>query len=313
MTNSPGPKSATSTRATVSVPTDAQRRRSSTASTTWPSWNTWPAPANQCCAVSIRATASHRWSCTAPTAEVPRSMLRKQLRSNTTTLPVEQLDGPTTCATTNLLIIQATWAWMGKTEPMAEANEDETVSLSRSALDVLIADLERSRRVGWARAYAAEEQLARGRGEVAGQGPPASSAVPDSRDDASEDAARRSAIQQIDEATRTITRWFKPLWYDAAWKAGHRQLIQINDEDLAAARSLWGDRKPHQSGYIDKEGRQATSVAPRPRTWIWTVIDLMRAGVSEEVIERSVHEAMAITQSPADIWGHFMVEVESRW
>ncbi|MGA5542715.1 hypothetical protein ACPCIR_12760 [Mycobacterium sp. NPDC051198] len=189
-------------------------------------------------------------------------------------------------------------------------NEAEVVSISRNALDVLIADLERSRRVGWARAYAAEAELARGdrtTGQASDLQPVAHQA------DVSDEVLRQAAVSQIGESLRVITRWFKPLWYGAAWDAGHRQLRQIRDEDLEWARGLWGDRRPGEHGYIDDTGVQTSSNAPRPRDWIEIVVGLLRAGVSEEIIEQSVRAAMTTSADPADLWSTFMDEVENRW
>lgn len=185
-------------------------------------------------------------------------------------------------------------------------NEDPMVSVSRSALDVLIADLERSRRAGWARAYAAEEQLKGVQVAASTDQPQEDLGVIPQLDEA---AARRAALAQIDDNLRTITRWFKPLWYAAAWDAGHRRIVPIRAEDLDWALSLWGDRQPGQSGYIDEDGKQMTSHAPPARGWMHIVVGLLSEGISESEIEQCVHAAMATAARPEDAWASFMSEV----
>lgn len=101
--------------------------------------------------------------------------------------------------------------------------------------------------------------------------------------------------------------WFKSVWYNTAWKAGHRAWKNIHPDSLDDAREYAQSEglTPEDHSYVDDFDRLYTTDAPRPREFFDDVDHFQWKGLTRSQIERNVVEAMSAPIDRVDLWSYF--------
>lgn len=107
-------------------------------------------------------------------------------------------------------------------------------------------------------------------------------------------AAIATVAARTDEQLREVTRWFKPIWYDEAWRNGRTRRVTV-----APGTTLY------EFDDVDELGRVLVTHAPRPRDWIETVSKFLALGLPKSVIEGHVQRTMGRNLGAASLWPYF--------